>query len=218
MSSSATRRRAAAPAGAHDAEGAPLARSGATRRRFLAGVGAGGAAVAGLALLPRLAQAGEELTETDLAAFLASAELAAVDVFDAAVDSGMLSGPNLATAGRIRDQHQAHADALAPFSDGSPSANQTLVDELGPQAEDATDELTLLGLLVSLEDSLVSTHLTAVDEVSDVELAATISQVLPVDSQHAVVLGIAGELSPAEVLPALETKGEALDPALYPIG
>jgi hypothetical protein len=195
-----------------------------SRRRFLGELGVGGAAVAAgssllpaLRLLPAGAQEGEEATDEDLATFMASAELVAVEVYAQAADSGQLEGEALAFAERFGDHHQDYADALGEAAGASPDVNQNLLDTVyATPIEDAVDQLSWLNLLLTVENDLAATYVSLLGEV-DAELAGLMATILPVEGQQAVVIGHAtGELEPNEYLPALQTQTGALDPAAFP--
>jgi hypothetical protein len=193
-----------------------------SRRRFLTGVGAGSAAltigaVAGpaLRLLPAGAQEGDEATDADLATFLASIELVAVDVYETAVDSGFLSGEVLAAVGRFRDHHDDYATALDEVADATPEVNRGYLDSLATPIEEAIDETSMLNLLLALEQTLVATYVSIQGEAGT-ELAAVGATIAPVEGQQIVVIGHALDLEPGDYLPALDTVSGALDPAAFP--
>jgi hypothetical protein len=193
-----------------------------SRRRFLAGVGAGSAAltigtVAGpaLRLLPAGAQEDEEVTDADLATFLASIELVAVDVYDTAVDSGFLSGEVLAAVERFGDHHDEYAAALDQVAGSTPAVNAGYLEDLATPIEEAIDETSMLNLLLALEQTLVATYLSLQGEAGT-ELAAVSATIAPVEGQQIVVIGHALDLEPGDYLPALDTVSGALVPAAYP--
>lgn len=195
------------------------------RRRFLAQVGIGGAVLGAgstllpaVGLLPSAAQEGEEVTDDDLAAFMASAELAAVEVYAKAVEAGELTGGALAAAGRFSDHHQQHADALDAEAGTSSEANAGIVDSLwGTPVENAVDELSWLNVLLGVEQDLAATYTTLLREVEGAELAGIMASILAVEGQQAVVLGHAtDELEPNQYLPAFQLRTGAINPAAYP--
>lgn len=192
-----------------------------SRRRFLAGAGVGSAALAvGGAVGPfRVlagAQEGDEPSDEDRATFLASVELVAVDVYQQAVDSGLLSTPLISVADRFRDHHQEYADSYAEAAGSTPEPNSGVADLWATSLEEAVDELSMLNVLVTVEETLAATALEALAE-SDAELGGLISTILPIEGQQAAVMGNAtGDLEPNEFLSALQTTSGALDPASYP--
>lgn len=195
-----------------------------TRRRFLGEIGVGTAAVAaGTSLLPALrvlpagAQEDEEISDEELAAFAASAELVAVEIYGLAVEADVLSGSSLSLAGRFSDHHQEYADALGDAAGVTPAVNSNLEEGLYAQPiENAVDELSWLNVLLLVEENLAATYTSLLGEVGP-EMAALFATILPVEGQQAAVIGHAtGDLEPNEYLPALQTQTGALDPASYP--
>lgn len=192
-----------------------------SRRRFLTGVGVGTASLAlapptisALRFLPAGAQE-DGLTDEDLATFLASVELVAVEVYRGAVEAGVLSGALLADAGRFEEHHQEYADSYSDAAGSTPEANSGLMADYETLLSEAVDETSMLNVLLTLEDTLAATHV-AIQAEAGAELAAVIATIAPVEGQHAVVLGHALELEPPEYLPALQTVSGSIDPAAYP--
>jgi hypothetical protein len=194
-----------------------------TRRRFLGQLGVGGAAVAAgssllpaLRLLPAGAQEEAEVTDEDLAAFMASAERTAVEVYAQAVSAGQLTGEALAAAGRFSDHHEEYAETMGDVAGATEEANPGLLGYYAQPIEDAVDELSWLNVLLSVEEELAATYTELLGEVG-AELAGVMATILPVEGQQAVVIGHAtGELEPNEYLPALQTRTGAFNPASYP--
>jgi hypothetical protein len=192
-----------------------------SRRRFLAEVGVGSATIAlGSTLVPafRLLPAGaqeEETSDEDLAVFAASVELAAVAAYQAALDTDLLSAPVASVAQLFQTHHEEHAQAFESLGGSTPEANQGVLDVFGPQIEEASDEAGVLTVALAIEEGAAATYEFALGVLGP-EAAAATSTILPVEGQHAVVLGAALELQPADYLPGLQTQSGALDPAAFP--
>jgi len=196
--------------------------TGRSRRRFLTDLGLGSATIAlGPTLVPalRLLPAGaqeEGLTDDDITTFSASVEKAAVVAYDAVIESGLLSGGEvLSTASLFRDHHEEHGQAFESLSSSDPEANQGVLDVFAPMIEAASDQAAALTVALALEEGAAATYLFALGILGPAAAAAT-ATILPVEGQHAVVLGYALDLEPGEYLPALQTVGGALDPAAFP--
>lgn len=207
--------------------GETASRLGPTRRRILAQAAAGGATlVIGGALVPvsRLlpAAAAQELTDADIARFSASVELAAVAAYQAAIDSGKVTDAAVgAAAATFRSHHEEHAgvfNALATSNglDAAP-ANATVLAQFAPMLEAAGDQTAILEIALQLEEAAASTYLFALGALTVREAYASVATILPIESQHAVVLAtVLGK--PADTyLPAFVTQDAALDPAALPI-
>lgn len=209
-----------------DVVGEVHAPPGGTRRRFIRDIGIGSAAVTlGSALVPasRLmpaAFAQGELSDTDIAAFAQSVELAAVAAYEAAAGRDLLDAATTEVATTFAGHHQDHADAFGSVAgDAAPGeANQAVLDVFAPMIEDASDAAGLLQIAYDLEEGAAATYVFALGALTDPGNAAATATILPVEAQHAVVLGQALELGPDEYLPPFETADAALDPAEFPVG
>ena len=200
-------------------------RLGSSRRRFLRNAGLGGAALTiGQSLVPmsRLlpsAWAQDEFSDADLAAFAESVELAAVAAYEAAAERDLLDRPVLQVATMFAGHHEEHAGAFAGVAGDAASgeANQALLDEFAPMIEDAEDQAALLEIAKNLEEAAASTYFFSLGVLQDTENALAVATILPIESQHAVVLGQALEQDMEEFLPSFENQEAALDPAEYPV-
>jgi len=210
------------------------------RRTFLkrSGIAAvGGTLLAsggGIATFTRLGglAAAQSLTDTQIAGYAQSIELAAVAAYKGAAPK--LSGDVLDVATLFAGHHQDHADAFGAVAgkDARPEANAKLVEAVTPtlQAVGAAQpgaELTkqILGFARDLENEAAYTYAAALTLLSDATFAAATSTILPIEAQHATVLTLALGGGPDELFPtgAFEstalgdgtdpTKG--LDPAVF---
>jgi len=196
-----------------------------SRRHFLRNAGLGGLALSvGSSLLPmsRLmpaAWAEGSISEGELAAFAQSVELAAVQAYEAAIDTGLLSGTVVDVAEVFRGHHQDHADALGGVAsqDATDQANQALLDAIGPQLQDAADEDAVLTLAQDLENGAAATYFYALGILQDRDAALAAATILPVEGQHAVVLGQALGQALDEYVPTFQGSDGAWTPAEYPV-
>lgn len=180
------------------------ARSG--RRSFIkkGGLAALGGTVlstgGGLTALTRLggvAAAQEGLTDTAIAGYAQSIELAAVAAYMTAAPK--LSGDVLAVAELFAGHHQDHADAFGAVAgeDARPEANQNLVDLVTPTLEavgaaEPSEELTnqILAFAKDVENQAAYTYAAGLTLLTDPAFAAATSTILPIEAQHATVLGL----------------------------
>jgi hypothetical protein len=203
-----------------------------SRRRFVqrAGLaGVGGALLAaggGFAPLARLGgRAGaQELTDTQIAGYAQSVELAAVAAYTAAAPA--LQGDVLAVAQLFLGHHQDHADAFGAVAgdDARPQPNEKLVAAVTPTLDavaqavaagrDATTDV--LQFAKTVEDQAAYTYAAALTLLQDPAYAAATSTILPIEAQHATVIALALGEGPDQWFPtgAFESAalGDGTDP------
>jgi rubrerythrin len=180
------------------------------------------AAAAGAALvaLPFMVSASgaaaQELDDQTIAGYAQGIELAAVAAYDAA--AGVLSRPVRRVARLFRSHHQQHADAFGAVAGDKVASgpNEKLVSALGPTLSGIMDEAAALEFAFVLENQAAYTYAGALTLLQDPQYAAATSTILPIEAQHAVVLGLALGKSVADVFPtqAFEssTLGDGTDP------
>jgi hypothetical protein len=207
-----------------------------SRRSFLrtAGVaGAGGALLsAGGALVPFTRLTGvasaQGLTDTAIAGYAQSVELAAVAAYTAAAPA--LTGDVLAVAQLFLGHHQQHADAFGAVAgrDARPEANPKVVAAVTPtldtvaagvaDGQAGSEALTtaVLEFARTLENQAAYTYAAALTLLQDAAFSAATSTILPIEAQHATVLAIALGKGPEDLFPtgAFETAvlGDGTDP------
>ena len=188
----------------------------------------------GLATVTRLGgvAAAQSLTDTQIAGYAQSIELAAVAAYGAAAPK--LSGDVLAVATLFAGHHQEHADAFGAVAgdDARPEANPKLVEAVTPTLEavgaaEPSDDLTsqILAFARDLENQAAYTYAAALTLLSDPAFAAATSTILPIEAQHATVLTLAVDGGPDDLFPtgAFETTAlgdgtdasKGLDPAVF---
>jgi rubrerythrin len=201
------------------------------RRRFLGGAVTGGAA---LALAPTLrgrrwfrSASAQEMTDEDLAAFAQSVELAAVAAYGQA--AGVLSAATKPVATLFQGHHQEHADAFGALAGAQAvdGPNEKLVAALTPALQAVKDETGALELAFGLENQAAETYAFGLTAAASTEAASGMATILPIESEHAAVLGAAlgkplgdvfvnGAFESAAVGDGTDiTKG--IDPAQFPV-
>jgi rubrerythrin len=195
----------------------------AARRRFLkqAGTGAALVTVAGWVtplggFLGRAAAAQDEPVDITAARYAAGVELAAVAAYGAAAGTGLITDPGvLGLATTFAGHHEAHAGTFNSLLTGNGADAVTepdgaLVRTFGPMIEAAADATTLLDIALTLENAAASTYYAALGVLTIPAAALAVAQILPVESQHAVVLATALGKPTEEILPPFETDADAL--------
>lgn len=199
------------------------------RRAFLKKVGLTGIVLSiGSALLPigdlvtpAFAQAA--LDDSAIAAFAESVELAAVQAYAAAGASGKVTTPAVLNAATtFSGHHKQHADAFAAAagSKATHKPNPALLQTVGDQIKAAQDEKAVLNIAFGLENSAASTYLFALGALQDPKALQLTASILPVESQHAVVLGTVLGKSPTAdptYLPTFISEDQKVDPAKFPV-
>lgn len=137
--------------------------------------------------------------DTDYAAWAESIELATVALYNEVLLK--LTGENVATAARFRDHHQAHAQAYASLAAGKAKGapNSALIYVQTPALQGAADEATALTSLVALENQMAETYAYGLTLVSTPDVYDRMVTTLPVESEHAAVLGTILQLGPPEL-------------------
>lgn len=196
-----------------------------SRRRFLVSAGAGTALITTGAFASPLARfapaAWAEQTKLDdgsIAMFAMSFEYAAVEVYQQVDATGKLSSGIARTVSTFAGHHQDHGDAFAAITkaaDADKNANQKVIDAFSKRIADAKDDKALLEVAFDLEQAAAGTYIFALGELQDRQNAGAVATILPVESQHAVVLARALDKKVEDYLPAFETAKTALDPSEY---
>ena len=181
---------------------------------------AAGAALSPLTGLVSSAAAAEEPSDFELAAFLQTIELTAADLYELA--GSKLADDVKATIGGFGEAHTGHAalfeDILSQAGETPPgAANSALTAAYSPRIADATDSDAVLEVLLDLENALAATYFHALGSVENGAEAAVIATILPVDAQHAVVIGTALKRPADQLVPEVQTDAGRLDPATYPV-
>ncbi len=192
-----------------------------TRRSFLART-AGLGALAGVATLVAPvgglvtavgAQASDGLEDNDFAAYTTPLELAAVQVYQAALSYGALSGLDKDAAQRGQDHHQAVADTLTTLLNAdaeAPSPASAFSDPIVGSISRTSDVPTVLRALADMEDVLSATHLKALSTIADPITAKVAAQVLAVEAQQAAYLNFRAGATVDSITPESADTAEAV--------
>lgn len=197
--------------------------TGTTRRTFLTRTAVGGALVtAGAMAIPMTglisaagARPGEigTLKDEDFAAFATPLELAAVQAYTAAVDTGSLDKEWTDLALVFQRHHQDVADTLItllPDTAAAPVADVDFAKKATDAIAAAGDQNALLLALSEVEDTLAATHLFGIANLIERSTSKIVTQVLTVEGQQAALLAVAAGTPIAEVTPATSTDDAAL--------
>lgn len=195
------------------------------RRRFMKRGGLGVAALSfGPTVLPvagllPAAAAQDGLSDVDIGVFAESVELAAVEAYTAAVDTGLLSQPVIDAGTLFAGHHQEHAASFAGLvgdaATGTPNA--ALLEVFGPMIAEAADEAALIEIARQLEEGAAATYHFGLGLIQDPAVAAAPAQILPVESMHAVILGEVLGLDIGDYVPSFQNSDAALSPADFPV-
>jgi hypothetical protein len=195
------------------------------RRSFLrtAGLGAGALTIGTSvltfrSLVPAAAQ-DKELTDGDIAAFAESVELAAVEAYKAAAGSGKLQPAVVEVGTMFAGHHSEHAKAFgsAAGKGATGKPNPKLLTAVGDQLKEAGDQAAILKIAYDLEEAAAATYLFALGALKSEGALKLTASILPVESQHAVVLGSALGKPATEYVPTFQTSNKAVDPAKFPV-
>ncbi len=165
-----------------------------------------------------LAQTGDATAA--LAAFAESVELAAVEAYTAAAKSGKVTTKAVLDAATMfAGHHKEHAAAFggAAKKAATKKPNPKLLTAVAGQLTAAKDEKAVLKIAYDLENAAAATYLFALGATTDKGALALMASILPVEAQHAVVLGSVLALPATTTIPAFETQTGAVKPADFPI-
>jgi hypothetical protein len=129
-----------------------------------------------------------------------SLELLAVDVYQKALDSGLLTTPAVAQTARLfQSQHTEHGDALgqALKDIGQPEVTQPnqyiLTEVIEPALGELTDETSVVTLALAVENLAAATYVKAAGILTEPELRQAIMSIGGVEARHVAVLhGVLG--------------------------
>ena len=184
--------------------------------------GAGLAVAVGSALIPvvGLVRAHAQEGDAGIAAFAESVELAAVEAYKAAAASGKVTTQAVLDAATMfAGHHTEHAAAFgsAAGSAASKKPNPKLLAAVAGQLSSAADEKAVIKIAFDLEQAAAATYLFALGALTSAAALQLTASILPVEAQHAVVLGQVLALDAGMYLPTFETQDAAVNPSDYPI-
>jgi ferritin-like protein len=161
-----------------------------------------------------LSAAGNPQTTDDaLMGFLQGVELTMVRLYaDAA--AVLTTAEARAAAAAFRAHHAAHASALAPWAGAHQATgpNQTLLANTAPSKEGIRTEQDELQFLAAMEEQVASTYQWAVGRLTLQGSVSVAAVILPVECQHAVVLGLLQGKPVDSLVPAFEPTTPFLNP------
>lgn len=202
----------------------PVMARGTEERRTLRRLGIGAAVVTiGSQVLPLsslIPRAGAADGDAGIAAFAESVELTAVAAYDAAAKSGLVTtAAVLDAAVMFSGHHSEHAAAFGAAAGDAATGklNQALLDALSPSLAAAMSENDVLKIAYDLENAAAATYLFALGALTSMAALQLTASILPVEAQHAVVLGQVIGADAATLLPKFETETAFVDPAKYPV-
>jgi len=154
-----------------------------------------------------------------LLAFAESIELVAVAAYELAA-RGRAADVVMRSAAAFADQHREHARAFGDMAAEAATAepNRELGGDLRRQLREAKEERAALRVLFELEERLAATHLAALGILESLDALRLTAAVLPVETRHAVGLGLVLDARTSELLPAFESTDAAADAEQFPVG
>jgi hypothetical protein len=197
------------------------------RRTFLRRATTAGAAVTigsvvvpiGRLIAPAAAQEDAvTIKDDDLAAFAESVELGLVEAYRQAAAGGKITTPALTTlVTAFGRHHQEHAGTLAASAGAKAThvANAKLVGIASDQLRTAPSETATVKVLFDLENAASATYMFALGSFESQDAARLVASILPVEAQHAAVLGRAIGQSDEIALPPFEVQDGSFDYATY---
>ena len=152
-------------------------------------------------------------------AFAQSVELALVQAYAELASRGKVATPAAADAtSALAAHHQEHASALGVLagSRATTTPNRRLATMLSARVRSAPDERAALEVALALENEAASTYLFALGSLEATEALQLAASILPVESQHAVVLATLLHKAPGETFPNFENQDQAFRPDEFP--
>jgi hypothetical protein len=150
-------------------------------------------------------------------AFLRSIELAGVRLY--AAGAPFLVSPVAQTvADAFRAHHGAHSTDLAALGGGAGVvANQALLANMAPSMQTVTSEQDELALLYAFEEQLAATYQWAMGRLNNAATLGEAAAILPVECQHAVVLGTLLDKTRESLIAPFQTDVGYLNPDDFPL-
>lgn len=155
-------------------------------------------------------------TDAELLLAASGIELAMVAVYDAALAAGVLDEQGKTLVTTYQGHHREHAASFDALSGRSGVANQSVITEFTSRVKAATSSAAVLQVAFDIEQALAATHLATLGQVQGARLANQFGAVLPIESQHAVVIGERLHLDINQYTPSFESNVGALSPDKFP--
>jgi len=165
------------------------------------------------------AQAAEALAGDDaLVAFLRSVELAGVRLY-AAAEPFLTTPAARAAVTAFSAHHAAHAAGLAVVGgDTAVRANAALLANLSASMQTVRTEADELSLLYSFEEQVAATYQWVVGRLVAPSVLGEAATILPVEAEHAVVMGTLLSKPMDGLVPPFQTDTGYLNPDNFPVG
>jgi hypothetical protein len=170
------------------------------------------------------------LTDADIAVFAESVELAAVAIYTDPAIAALVTPEVAAVAQLFAQHHSDHAAAFASLSGGKATGKangpiaKLYTDTLKPTIKTQADALKLAAVV---EHQAASTYAFALTALQSPDAAAGTATILPVEAEHAILLGAALGQTPDELFPtgafvsaSVGDVGDpkvGIDPSKYPV-
>lgn len=139
-----------------------------------------------------------------------SLEILAVDTYQAAIDSGLVTNADYGAAAMLfQSHHEEHKGALegvvngagaTPYAEANAAVKAAIVDPV--LTADDLDEAKILKLAYDLEAAAAQTYVFAATQLSTPALRSTIMTIGGIENRHATILGTLLELGNDQVHPA----------------
>ncbi len=189
---------------------------------FRKAAGTGAAVVIGSQLIPisGLVPAYAADGDAGIAAFAESVELTAVAAYTAAAQSGLVKTQAvLDAATKFAGHHTEHAAAFGSAAGDAATGklNQALLDALSPSLGAAKTEADVIKIAYDLENAAAATYLFALGALTSKAALQLTASILPVEAQHATVLGSVLGLPATDYIPSFQNEDGAIDPAKFPV-
>jgi hypothetical protein len=158
--------------------------------------------------------------DAGLQAFAQSVELALVQAYTEVTSAGTITSLAAVDATTtITQHHQEHARALgdAAGSRATNAPNRRLLNRFRANVRNASDEAAAVAVLLGFENEAASTYLFVLGSLEATPALQLAASILPVESEHAVVLAGLGHQAPARTFPSFETQDQALKPDEFPV-
>ena len=158
--------------------------------------------------------------DASLQAFAQSVELALVQAYSEVATAGTVTSPAAVDATTtIAQHHQEHARALgdAAGSRATNAPNRRLVTRFRADLRQASDETSALDVLLRFENETASTYMFVLGSLEATPALQLAASILPVESEHAVVLAGLVRQPPARAFPSFENQDEAFKPDEFPV-
>ena len=143
-------------------------------------------------------------------------ELAMVAVYDAALATGVLDQRGKTLVTTYQGHHREHAASFDALSGRTGVANQAVVTDFTARVKGATSSAAMLQVAFDIEQALAATHLASLGQVQGARPANQFGAVLPIESQHAVVIGETLHFDINQYTPSFESNVGALTPDKFP--